>query len=45
MEIKDNGIEMMGLLDIKGMEQCRRVYGTGGLCPTLNPMQGGADNL
>jgi DNA (cytosine-5)-methyltransferase 1 len=47
--VKDNFIEepndihinMLGLLDIKGNEQVRRVYGTDGISPTLNTMQGG----
>ena len=34
-------INMLGLLDIKGNEQVRRVYGIDGLSPTLNTMQGG----
>ena len=34
-------INMIGMLDIKGNEQVRRVYGTDGLSPTLNTMQGG----
>lgn len=34
-------INVVGMLDIKGNEQVRRVYGTGGLSPTLNTMQGG----
>ena len=33
-------INMIGMLDIKGNEQVRRVYGTDGLSPTLNTMQG-----
>ena len=37
--VKD--INMLGLLDIKGNEQVRRVYGTDGISPTLNTMQGG----
>ena len=36
-----NEIHMLGLLDIKGNEQVRRVYGTDGIAPTLNTMQGG----
>lgn len=36
-----NEINMVGLLDIKGNEQVRRVYGDDGLSPTLNTMQGG----
>ena len=34
-------INMIGMLDIKGNEQVRRVYGTDGLSPTLNTIQGG----
>lgn len=34
-------INMIGMLDIKGNEQVRRVYGTDGVYPTLNTMQGG----
>lgn len=34
-------INMLGLLDIKGNEQARRVYDKKGLSPTLNTMQGG----
>ena len=34
-------INMIGLLNIKGNEQVRRVYGTDGISPTLNTMQGG----
>jgi DNA (cytosine-5)-methyltransferase 1 len=36
-----NEINMIGLLDIKGNEQVRRVYGADGISPTLNTMQGG----
>lgn len=36
-----SGINMLGLLNIKGNEQVRRVYGTDGISPTLNTMQGG----
>lgn len=35
------GIMLVGLLDIKGNEQIRRVYHESDLCPTLNTMQGG----
>lgn len=31
----------LGMLDIKGMEQVRRVYGQNGIAPTLSTMQGG----
>ncbi len=34
-------INQVGMLDIKGNEQIRRVYGDNGLSPTLNTMQGG----
>ena len=34
-------INQVGMLDIKGNEQVRRVYGTDGISPTLNTMQGG----
>ena len=34
-------IKMLGLLPIKGNEQVRRVYGTDGISPILNTMQGG----
>ena len=34
-------IKMLGMLDIKGDEQTRRVYSTDGITPTLNTMQGG----
>lgn len=34
-------INQVGMLDIKGNEQVRRVYGDNGLSPTLNTMQGG----
>ena len=40
-ESKLNEINMIGLLNIKGNEQVRRVYGVDGLSPTLNTMQGG----
>lgn len=34
-------LEMIGLLDIKGQEQVRRVYHPAGLAPTLTTCQGG----
>ena len=40
-KIEPNEISMLGMLNIKGNEQVRRVYGTNGLSPTLNTMQGG----
>jgi len=36
-----HGILMIGMLDIKGNEQIRRVYDPEGLSPTLNTMAGG----
>lgn len=36
-----HGILQVGMLDIKGNEQVRRVYDTDGLSPCLNTMQGG----
>ena len=36
-----HGILMVGMLDIKGNEQIRRVYDPDGLSPTLNTMEGG----
>jgi len=36
-----HGILQVGMLDIKGNEQIRRVYSDEGLSPTLNTMQGG----
>ena len=38
---KENQIMQIGMLDIKGNEQIRRVYGEEGISPTLNSMQGG----
>jgi len=37
----DNQIQQVGLLDIKGNEQIRRVYSPNGISPILNSMQGG----
>lgn len=34
-------INQLGMLDIKGNEHVRRVYGPNGISPTLNTMQGG----
>ena len=34
-------INQLGMLDIKGNEQVRRIYGANGISPTLNTMQGG----
>lgn len=36
-----NYIQCLGMLDIKGNEQVRRVYSDEGISPTLNTMQGG----
>jgi len=36
-----NEINQVGMLDIKGNEQTRRVYADDGVSPTLNTMQGG----
>jgi DNA (cytosine-5)-methyltransferase 1 len=33
--------DLIGLLDIKGKDQIRRVYSAEGICPTLTTMQGG----
>lgn len=41
-ESRLNEINMLGLLNIKGNEQVRRVYGIDGIAPTLNTMQGGS---
>ena len=38
----DNQIQQVGMLDIKGNEQIRRVYNPEGISPTLNSMQGGS---
>ena len=38
---KVDEINQVGMLDIKGNEQIRRVYGDNGVSPTLNTMQGG----
>ena len=39
--ICENGIKMIGMLDMKGNEQIRRVYSADGISPTLQTMQGG----
>ena len=38
---KVDKINQVGMLDIKGNEQVRRVYGSDGISPTLNTMQSG----
>ena len=37
----DNTIRVVGKLDIKGQDQIKRVYDSGGVSPTLSTMQGG----
>lgn len=39
--IEPNELNCLGLLDIKGNEQIRRVYDDDGIAPTLSTMQGG----
>ena len=39
--IEPNELNQIGILDIKGNEQIRRVYSKEGLSPTLSTMQGG----
>jgi len=41
IDIRTPKINQLGMLDIKGSEQIRRVYGIDGISPTLNTMQGG----
>lgn len=42
MERANNqGCQMVGMLDIKGQDQCRRVYSTDGIAPTLTTSGGG----
>ena len=38
----DSDLQMIGMLDIKGLETCRRVYSTDGIAPTLTASEGGA---
>lgn len=40
-DVDDAQINILGLLDIKGKDQVRHVYGVDGISPTLNTMQGG----
>lgn len=43
MERANNqGCQMVGMLDIKGQDQCRRVYSVNGIAPTLTTSGGGA---
>ena len=41
-ENNNKGCKMVGVLDIKGQDQCRRVYSVDGIAPTLTTSQGGA---
>lgn len=41
METQNQGCHMVGMLDIKGQDQCRRVYGVDGIAPTLTTSGGG----
>jgi len=38
---KETGCELVGRLDIKGRDQCRRVYSVDGIAPTLTTSGGG----
>lgn len=40
-DVDTDCIDVVGMLDMKGNECVRRVYGTNGIFPTLNTMQGG----
>lgn len=40
-ENNNKGCKMVGMLDIKGQDQCRRVYSVDGIAPTLTTSQGG----
>lgn len=37
----NNDLQMIGMLDIKGLETCRRVYSADGIYPTLTASEGG----
>lgn len=37
----NNDLKMVGVLDIKGLEICRRVYSADGISPTLTASEGG----
>nr|WP_318682987.1 hypothetical protein [uncultured Acetatifactor sp.] len=39
----NQGCKMVGMLDIKGKEQCRRVYSVDGIAPTLTTSGGGRE--
>lgn len=36
----NQGCQMVGMLDIKGQDQCRRVYSMDGIAPTLTTSGG-----
>lgn len=38
---EETSVRKIGMLDVKGKDQIRRVYGTNGLAPCLTTMQGG----
>lgn len=38
----NKGCQMVGMLDIKGLETCRRIYSADGISPTLTASEGGA---
>ncbi len=40
-EKNNQGCQMVGMLDIKGQDQCRRVYSVDGISPTLTTSGGG----
>lgn len=37
----NNDLQMIGMLDIKGLETCRMVYSADGISPTLTASEGG----
>lgn len=37
----DSDLQMIGMLDIKGLETCGRVYSADGISPTLTASEGG----
>lgn len=42
MSNKSTGCKLVGMLDIKGKDHCKRVYSVDGIAPTLLTCQGGA---
>lgn len=40
----NTGCKLVGMLDIKGKDQWRRVYSVDGIAPTLVTCQGGGNN-